>query len=354
MAENQEMAGEDASLDAATARIMGIGMANLVQDESKLDRLEPTSGEVDLNEQDGTTDLDKIERDEALKAETADKGDGEDAGAGEEPATFIELPADEEGKEAERIPLAEAVEAVKAYRQFQGDVATAVTRIEEEAYQKQDAAIQQIQQTFQAVRENARVALAAMDAYLPQKPDPVMLDRNSGYYDPEGYHVAKIHYDQFVAYRSQLQAKLVDAEKGIDVTAQHQNQEFVRREQEKLARFIPEWKDEKAREARKGEILDVLSKRYGVTKEDLDDIVDAKAWRMMNDLANMAKAVQKAPEVRKAVQEKAPKLVQGKLPPRDTGNGRFVSEARAELKKSGSEDAFANYLLRAGAQQRRR
>jgi len=353
MAENQEMAGEDASLDAATARIMGIGMANLVQDESKLDRLENTSGEVDLNDEQGTTDLEQIERSEALKAEEAE-GDGEDAGAGEEPATFIELPSDEEGKEAERVPLAEAVEAIKQYRQFQGDIATAVTRVEEEAYVKQDALLRETKSVFDVVAQNARVTLAAMDAYLPQEPDKIMLDRNSGYYDPEGYHNAKIYYDSYKAYREQVVEKLKEAEKGVALSTQYEKAEFERREHAKTARFISGWDKPEVREARKGEILDILSKRYGVTKEDLDDIVDVKAWRMMNDLANMAKAVQKAPEVRKAVQEKAAKLVQGKLPPRDTGNGRFVSEARAELKKSGSEDAFANYLQRAGASQRRK
>ena len=347
------MAGEDASLDAAVSKIMSMGSEAWTQDTAKLDRLERSEAEIDVNNADGTTDLEQLEREERSGGdENAEAGEASEAG-GEEAPVFLEIPRGE-GEEAEKVPLADAVEAVKSWRQLQGDIATAVTKAEEEAYQKHDAVTGQLTEALSAIRNEARVAIEMMRAYEPQPPDPIMLDRNSGYYDPEQYHLARIQYERAMGHRAQLETRLRQAEEGLKTTGQFQDQEFVRREQEKAARFIPEWKDEKTRAAKKAEILDVLSKRYGVTQADLDDIVDHKAWRMMADLVKMANVETKAPEIKKAVQEKAPKLVNGRVPPKDPSNGRFVSEARKELQAKGTEDAFVNYLLKAGASQRRR
>lgn len=345
---SEEMAGEDAALDAAVSKIMSLGTDKWTQDVSKLDR-QPR--EQDAHEQQAETDLDQLE---AAQAASADEGKGEEpaqAEADDAPA-FIEIPGGE-GEEAEKVPLTEAVEAVKQLRQMQGDIATAVTKAEEEAYRKHDAIVSEITNALTAVRNEARVALEMMNAYMPAPPDPIMLDRNSGYYDPEQYHLARIQYERAMSHQQQLRDRLGKAEAGLKTTDGYTDQEIVRREQERAARFIPEFKDEKTREAKKAEILDVLQKRYGVTKDELDDIVDHKAWRMMADLVKLANVETKAPEIKKAVQEKAPKLVNGRVPPKDPSNGRFISEARTELKKSGSEDAFVNYLLRSGAQRRK-
>lgn len=350
----QEMAGEDATMDQAVDRLMALGLDKMTQDTSKLDRLEASDAEIDVNAQDGTTDLEEIERDESAKADAKAETDtdGEDAGAGETAETFIELPSAEEGKEGERVPLAEAVEAVQQMRQLKGDITTAVIRVEEEAYQKQDELTKGLQAAFENVSTQARIALQAMQAYFPQAPDPIMLDRNSGYYDPEGYHLAKLNYDKYREFVASLEDRVQRADKGRELVQDQSTQEQVRREHERIARYIPQWKDEKGREAFKTQALDVLGPKYGLTKADLDDLIDHKAWRMVNDLVGTLSAQKAAPEIRKAVQEKAPKLVKGKLPERDQGSGRFVNAARAELKKTGSEEAFVNVLL-SGAKGRR-
>ena len=338
----------DPSLDAAVSKIMALGSEKFTQDSAKLDRLERTGGELDTHEQDASTDLDEAES--AERTAKADDTTGDD----EPEATEAEFISIGEGEEAEKIPLAEAVEAVKQFRQMQGDVATAVIRVETEAQQKQDQITDHILTTYRTVNEQAKVALQAMQAYMPQPPDPIMLDRNSGYYDPETYHVAKIRFDEHSQFMSRLAATVRETDQSAkDVSGQY-GAELTRRESDRLARFIPEWKDEKAREVKKGEILEFLSGKYGVTKADLDDIVDHKAWRMMHDLMVTAKAERKAPEVRKAVQEKAPKLTKERALPGRTSDGKFISDARKALKESGSEDAFAQYLLRSGATKPRR
>jgi hypothetical protein len=187
-----------------------------------------------------------------------------------------------------------------------------------------------------------------MHNYAPPAPDPVLLDENSGYYDPAYYHKSKIQYDNFVAHYNNVAKTLKDAEQGQRLIGGQQDTEHARRETERASRFIPEFKDEKTREERKTFILEHL-KPYGVTKQELDEIVGHREWRMMNDLARLKAAERQAPEVRKQVQEKAPKLVRGRLPEREKTTGRFTNEARKAHREQGSEESLARLLLSSGA-----
>ncbi|MEQ1490097.1 MAG: hypothetical protein ABL932_06055, partial [Terricaulis sp.] len=135
------MAGDDASLDAAVAaitkKVMGddIGAAP-DRRENRTDR--------DATERDDYTDLEALEAAERMaKAGEEPSQDGDTEGeegqeASAEDDAFLELPATEEGKAPERVPLTEAIEAVQKLRQMQGDIDTAVIRAEEEAISKQD------------------------------------------------------------------------------------------------------------------------------------------------------------------------------------------------------------------------
>lgn len=353
------MAGDDASLDAAVAMItkkvtaadVGLEPAPQRKDtrENRSDR-DPTEADDyhDLH------DLEAMEREEARAKQGKEPATGDDKGeesqeADAETDAFIELPATEEGKAPERVPLSEAVEAVQKLRQMNGDIDTAVIRAEEEAYQKQDQITQALDKAFGQVSQQAKLALAMMDRYLPQAPDPIMLDENSGYYDPAGYHRAKLYYDGFMQHRSQVQRMLDDSERGRSLTGDQQNGEFSRREIERTARFIPEFKDEASREAKKAEYLKVLEPKFGLSKQDLDDIGDHRAWRLIDYVAKSLSTEKAAPEVRRQVQEKAPKLVQGRLPERDKANGRFIADARKAHREQGSEESLARLLLSSGA-----
>lgn len=351
---NPNMAGEDASMDGAVAAIAAKlrGGADVDSPDARENR-----EERDPIEREQTTDLEESERlqreqgdqqDEGESQAEAETGEAEKA-EGEEADAFIELPPAEEGGEAERIPLTEAIEAVKQLRQMNGEIATAVIKAEEEAYQKQDQVTQAITSTFAELQKQARIAMETMWLYAPQEPNPIMLDRNSGYYNPEEYHLAKMRFDEFNAHYQKVAGTLKQAEAGLGVTSQHVSSEEERRELARAQRFIPELKDEKSRQAWKEDALSVLGQRYGVTKEMLDDIYDHRALRMINDLVKTTKAEKKAPEVKKHLQETKPKIVNGRTSPtRDNQTGRFIGDAKKALKKEGTESAFASYLMRSG------
>ena len=82
---------------------------------------------------------------------------------------------------------------------------------------------------------------------------------------------------------------------------------------------------------------------------------DHKLMQALDFALKAKQAPAKAVEVRKAVKESAAKMTNGQLPERNR-TGQFTSETRAardELRKTGSEEAFVNVLLRSGALKQR-
>lgn len=346
-----EMAGEDASLDAITQRILGLAQKDpgAVYGDAEAEDTRP-NGMRDPIERQRSGDIDAREEEEPTPDGAAEGADADEAGEkpeGDDNEAYLELPG-ADGEEAEKIPLAKAQEIIKQHRQMEGDIATAVIRAETEAQQKQDELVSGIRQHYERVAHEAKVTLSALNQMLPQAPNPIMLDRNAGYYDPEGYHIAKLQYDEFMEYRAKVSQTIKDAEKAVGTVSDAQAAEETRRENARLARYIPEWGDDKTRDAKKTAILDALSAKYGITKDEFGDVVSHKAWRMMNDLAESMAKAKAAPEVRKAVQEKAAKIVNGRVSPERAPDGRYMKEARTRLKETGSVDDAAAFLLRSG------
>lgn len=338
------------AVSAITAKMQG-------GDESARIDTRENREDADVTELEESTDLDEAEREEReAKANEAAKAaakngkapaevEGKDAkeGEAEDEAQFIELPAAEEGGEPQRIPVKEAVEAVQKLRQMDGEIATAVIRAEEEAFQKQDRVTQELASTFEKVVKQADIAIDMMRAYAPREPDP--RDYNS----TEHFYQAKLDYDAYAAHYHKVVATREQAKKGIEATGGQQESELVRRETERTARFIPGWADPKTRAEKQQEIVNVLGPKYGVKMEDVSEITDHRALRIIHDLTQSLKQAKAAPEVRKQIQEKAPKLRDGRVTPDRDGQGRFLPEARKELREKGTEDAFVKMLMRSNA-----
>jgi hypothetical protein len=335
-----DMSGDDPSLDGAVSRIM-----------ERFAKAEPSPTE---DKRENKTDREAFEEREIGEMDVRDDAPESDAEAQQdaEPASddgYIELLGDE-GQEPERIPLSEVAEGYKQYRQMQGDIASAVIKAETEAEAKQAQILQSTLQKYQQTEAIATTAIKMLEAIMPALPSEELLNVNSEYYDPQGYYAAKARYDQALQFGQSIYGQLAAAGQGKQQTLTEADKAAIDRENARLARYIPDWGKDETREAKRSEIITALGAKYGVTADDMDGVVSHKAWRMMADLAATLKSERAAPEVRKAVQEKAVKLVKGKMPPRDSnGSGRFISEDAKALKDTGSEEAAARKWLRSGA-----
>lgn len=326
---------DDPDVGAAVQRILAKGPEALGEGAKREDTRENrTDREPHEMQEDADMGEEHAERVEP-EAEAAEADQAEEQ--------YLEIPGDTEDAEPVKIPLSEAAEAVKQIRQLNGDIATAVIRAETEAQTKQDEITGKIVNTYQELQRQAMTAAQMMQAFLPQAPDRNLLQT-----DPQSYYEQKAYYDEFVAYAARIRATVDEALDGEKKALAGANQMMSQRESERLARYIPEWKNDDTRAAKRAEILSVLGPKYGLTEADLNDVVDHRAWRVLADLAGAAKMKTEAPVVRKAVQEKAAKIVNGKMPSREKGTGRFVSEDRKMLRETGSVDAAARLFMRAG------
>ncbi|NBW13308.1 MAG: hypothetical protein EBR82_35400 [Caulobacteraceae bacterium] len=329
------MAGEDQSVMAATAKILALGPDVLGLEAPKREN----RIERDPIEREQSTDMDV--QDEGAKEAQTPAPEQKEAAA-DEAGDFLEIPG--EGEEVEKVPLAEAVEAVKQYRAMRGDIAAAVNRAEIEYSQRMDAQVQAIATTYAEVARQAQIALEAMPR--PRPPSDLLRDQRSEYYNPEEY-VAQL--EQYQAQLQQWQAVEANA-----TAAQQQEQRALeaaalmrsQREHERVARFIPEWGKDETRALVQDRLYKFLETEYGVDAALLDTLpFDHRFVRAMNDLATLKAAKTQAPEVRKAVQEKAPKITRGGQTPQRAENGQFVSAARQQLSQSGSETDAARLFL---------
>ena len=333
-----ELIGEDASVVAATQKILALGPAAWGEEapaqppkqrENRLDR--------DPIERETSSDLAEAEKDAA--EEQAEQKSDDKAPAEAAAADFIEIPG-EEGAEGEKVPLSEAVEAIRQMRALQGDIASAVNKAEAEYQDKVDQGLSEMARVYDAVIQQARTVIQTMP--VPQPPDRSLIKQ-----DPEVYELLLQQYEQQTALyqHAQTQAQAAQAER--EKVEAHQMALRVQRENERLGRFIPEWKDEKSRTDLEQRMTNFMKTTYGLDERVLNEVTfDHRLVRAMHELITLKSQATKAPDVRKEVQEKAPKITKAATPSQQRApNGQFVADAARQLKETGSEEAAARLFM---------
>jgi hypothetical protein len=329
-----ELSGEDASVMAATQKILSLGPAAWGEDapapkprENRPDR--------DPIEKETSTDLAESEQEQAQERAEAKP---DEKAPDEAAADFIEIPGDE-GQEAEKVPLADAVEAIKQMRALQGDIASAVNKAEAEYQEKVDRGLSEMIGIYQNMRQHAEAVLMSLP--LPQPPDRSLIRT-----DNEVYELLLNDYEQRVALYQNAQHRYSEAKAEEDRIQSAKDALREKREDERLARYLPEWKNEKTRVELQQSMTDFMVKAYGLEPDVLDKVkFDHRLVRAMHELMTLKSQATKAPDVRKEVQEKAPKITKAAPSQQRAPDGRFASDAAKQLKESGSEEAAARLFL---------
>ena len=354
----EEMFGDsDPGLDAAAMKIMALGPEVMGLTPAK-EPVRENREQRDPIEAARDGDLDEPGQ-EPQKAATEDgKDDPKDDKTGDGDSAvedYIELTG-AEGEEAEKVPLTEAIEAIKQVRELQGNIAAAVVKAESEFYEKSDGILAEIVKIHETVRAQAVASLQTFPR--PTEPSREYLNPNSQHYNPETYHTLRLQFeDQAAAYNAAI-AAYKEADENVKQVRTAESAERDRREHERLVRHWKDWADDGKRQAMQADLVKGLEKHYGMSQADFarlnDQITDHRLLLIVKEAldAKEAKATAKtkAPEVKAQVKERVAKVVRGNSSQaRDAnGTGRFVSQARDELAKTGSEAAMAAYVLRSG------
>lgn len=340
--------GEDPTIDAAAMKILELGPDALGFAAPGDDPKRENRTDRDPIEKTRSTDLEEAEDGDKAPVKADDKDEKEPAKAAEEDgADYIEIEG-AEGEEAERVPLAEAIEAIKQSRELKNGIAEVVNRAETEAEQKMQGVLQSIQQVQQEVVRRAQMALQVIPA--PTPPPRTMLDPSHPSYDPNSYHLQYLQYEDQAAAYAQIGAAAKEAQERAQAARADEIALVESRENQRLARYWPEWKDDAKREAIQNEMLEGLQKHYGLSAKEVEDVRDHRFLLIARDALRARAMKTDAPAIKAEVEKRATaRVVKGNAAAARNADGRFASNAMKELEQTGSEASFAKYLLSSGA-----
>jgi hypothetical protein len=293
---------------------------------------ELVQAEADAEDQ---SDADEAEAEQA----DADEDEGEDESEAdvdeEEPAEQL-FTVKVDGRD-QQVPLSELLRGYsgQAYiQQGMKQVATARQEVEQ-VYSALQSERQQIAQFMQAAQTGQ------LPMQPPKAPDQAMLKT-----DPIGYLEARVQYDNDLAAYQQTQAALQELSARQEQADERTRMAYLAEQHQLLAQAIPAFAKPETAAQIKQELLAAGTEAYGYTQEELRGVTDYRALRVLHDAAQYrrlmaGKAVAPAP----AQRQQTPTIKPGVKPQPQQGKARQAEKAKAQMKRTGSVDDVARFLL---------
>ena len=319
--ETTELNGGD--LDAVTASLI------IEAPDQPEDDREETQEELQLSDEDDETseaedpddldDADELEEDEAEEAEDA----------GREELFTVKV----DGQEV-KVPLEDLKRSYSGQAYIQKGMQEAASA-KKEAEGVYLALLEERQKTSELLTQLQSGQLIA----APTPPNRELFDK-----DPIGYMEAKVQYDEDVQAWSNQQYAIQQAAQAQEAQMQAALQVHLRDQMKELADAVPEFADaEKA-----GKLRDQLMSygaKEGYTAEELGQVVDHRAIKVLRKAMLYDQIVAKRGEADKKVEGAKPFVKPGTKRPARTGKAKARQTAASRMKKSGSVDDVAKYLL---------
>jgi hypothetical protein len=249
-------------------------------------------------------------------------------------------------------------ELLKGY-QRQSDYTRKTMELAEQRKQAEQHA-QQIMAERQAAaqaRENYLSRVKEMEqAYdAVQEPDWASLLKEAREMDDmAAYEEKRLAWSQLVQQRESIKAQRKQAED--EQRAEHERtqqelaqrrQQFIAQERDKLFERLPDWKDEAKRSAEVMEIATLGKEYYGLTDQEIGQIVDHRHLLLLRDaVKHRRRQAEARTKVQKATApKKAPKLQAPTAPPPPRNKATERARNFKQLRQSGSTDDAARLLL---------
>lgn len=321
---------QDGSIDAVAESLIATPVKE--DEEDQQDLQQPDEG--DAPEQAEADDVDEGEEpevDETDEAEDESEADAEDEAPAEQLFT-VKV----DGRE-QQVPLSELLRGYSGQAYIQrGMQEVAATKQEAEAvYTALQSERQQLAQMVQAV-QSGQVSLQP-----PQKPDESLLQT-----DPIGYLEARVKYDNDVAKYQQTQQQLQQVTQQQSEAQQRAYMAHLAQEQQKLTQVIPAFANPETAAKVKQDLIATGTEVYGYTADELRQVADHRALRVLHDAAQYRRLMsgKKAVEAPTAA-PKTPTIRPGAKPSVQANTRVKAEKAKAQMKRTGSVDDVAKFLL---------
>lgn len=301
------------------------------------------------SEQDDAQDQPDAEDDGDATDDAPDEGDDDDSGEDE---GEDEGEADDEADEPARQLFTVKVDG----REQQVDLPELLRGYSGQSYiqqgMKQVAAakteVESVYSALQTERQQlAQFAQAAQQGQIPLRP-PEMPDERLLQQDPIGYLEARVKYDKEVAVYQQAQSAMQELSARSAQAEERAREAYLADQHQQLTRLIPAFAKPETAARVKQELLSVGRDEYGYTPDELRGITDARAVRVLHDAAQYRRIMAGKTANEKPVAPAAPRtptIKPGAKPSAQQGNRAKAEKAKVQMKRTGSVDDVARFLL---------
>jgi hypothetical protein len=316
----------DGSIDSvADSLIMGNEGEENPTEEDLLDQPEKESNEADEYE-DGE-DLDDTADDESDDQDEDEAEEAEDAGQQE----LYTVKVDGEEREVTLDDLKRSFSG-QAYIQKGMQEAAEAKKEAEGVYQ---ALLNERQQLSNLLYQ----AQSGQIAQPPMPPSRELFNK-----DPIGYMEAKLSYDEALQIYQNQQYQIQQVAEQQNYQMQIAQQQYLQGEMQRLAQAIPEFSDAKTASKLKEDLVQFGSK-LGYSEAELSEVMDHRAILVLQKAMKYDQLVEGKSKATQKASNARPMVKPGTKKTGRTGAAKQRQNAQARMKKTGSIDDVAKFLL---------
>lgn len=209
-----------------------------------------------------------------------------------------------------------------------------------EARKAMQAEYQALQSEKQQIAEVMGKVQSGQGLTPPKPPAKELLNS-----DPIGYMQAKVEYEEQLAEYQRVQAQYQQIQRQDVQRTAAQHQAYLQHQLQILQQAVPEFADPKRAPAYRDKLLQAGQNYYGFDPQELGAIADARYLSVLNDAMKYREIQAARGEVDQKAQNARPVVKPGVKRTERSSQQKKVREAASRMRKTGSVDDVAKFLL---------
>ena len=268
------------------------------------------------------------EEEEVIEASSEDDEDLIDEPSQEEPEEFYSVKVDGQEAQVTLDDLKQGYSGQKYVQQGMQDVANK-RKEAEDVYTALNNERQQMAELYQSLQNGGL-------AHPPEKPTKELFDA-----DPIGYMKENLEYEEKKGAYDNKMAQLQQVSQQNSEASQNAKQAYLQEQMQILQKEIPEFADTKKAGKLKDQLVSVGSNYYGYSNDEISNITDARAIKVLNDAMKYQDIIAGKTKAKVKTQSAKPVLKPG-AKKTAMPNAKIRSRQKAKLRETGSmEDAIS-------------
>ena len=323
----------DGSIDAVAASLIEGDAPNV--DETPDEDLVQSEQDDAEDQNEGDSDQADADADGDDEADD-DEGDEYDAADADDEATDGQLFTVNVNGRTQQVPLDELIRGYSGQSYIQKGMRDVAEARKETAavYQALQTERQQIAQFIEAAQTEQ------IDLRPPRPPAEELLSS-----DPIGYLEQRLKYDKAVVTFQQTQAVKQQMETKAKEAQTAAQRQYLAEQHQQLARVIPAFAKAETAARVKQDLISAGTGYYGYSTEELQKVSDHRALLVLHDAAQYRRLMSGKAAAPKADTPRTPTIKAGARVSQQGGKRVQTEKAKTQMRRSGSIDDTARYLL---------